>query len=165
MYQAKEKVIDNHKVVVTQWPARKALSTKLKLIRIIGPGLGEIASGLKGQSLSNQSPKGIIDSEMNLEKLSPAIEKLLSALNEETFMSLVTTLMSATRVDDLEMSIELNFDATFSGNLATFYKVALFVLEVNFGSFFGENGIGLLKAKAVSLMQSGPMSNNTSPLK
>ena len=160
MYQAKEKVIDNHKVVVTQWPARKALSTKLKLIRIIGPGLGEIASGLKGQST-----KGLIDSEMNLEKLTPAIEKLLSALNEETFMSLVTTLMSATRVDDLEMSIESNFDATFSGNLATFYKVALFVLEVNFGSFFGENGIGLLKAKAMNLMQSGPVSQKDFPQK
>ena len=160
MYQAKEKVIGDYRVVVTQWPARKALSTKLKLIRILGPGIGEIASGLKGQST-----KGLMDSEMNLEKLAPAIEKLLSALTEEIFMRLVTTLMSATRVNDLDMSIESNFDSTFSGNLTTFYKVVLFVLEVNFGSFFGENGIGLLKAKAMNLMQSGPVSQNDFPQK
>jgi hypothetical protein len=159
MFAAKEKEIDGLKVVVTQWPARKALTTKLKLIRIIGPGLGELVGGFKGKG---EGLASALDSDMNMERFTPALEKLLSALSEEMFMSLVITLMSSVRVNDVDMSSEKEFNMQFAGSLESFYKIVWFVLEVNYGSFFGESGIGNLKGMMEKLTPSSPMPQKNS---
>jgi hypothetical protein len=153
MYEAKEKSIDGHKVTVSQWPARKALAIKLKLIRAVGPSLGELVSSARGDNLN-----AALDSNMNMDRLGSALERLLGALDEVTFMALTSDLMSGVRVDDLEMADDNNFNATFTGHLETFYKIVWFVLEVNFGSFFGESGIGKLTESVKGLMtKSSPM--------
>lgn len=148
MYEAKDKEIDGHKVTVTQWPARKALTVKLRLVRAIGPGLGEIIGGMKG------TEESVLDSDMDLSKVTTALEKLLSALDEATFMALIKTLISSVRVDEVDMSNEKEFDMMFTSKLELLYKVIWFVLEVNYGSFFGEGGIGEAVEKAKSLIPS-----------
>lgn len=152
MYEAREKEIDGLKVTVTQWPARKALAIKLKLVKAVGPSLGELASSSKGGATS-----GILNAEIGTDKLGSAIEKLLSALDETTFMTLVTLLMSGVRVNGVEMSDENAFNVQFTGRLEAFYKIVWFVLEVNFGSFFGEGGIGRLTTAVKNLTQQQPV--------
>lgn len=148
MYEAKEREIDGHKVTVTQWPARKALTTKLKLVRAIGPSLGEIIGGMKG------TEESVLESDLDLSKVTAALEKLLSALDEATFMSLIKIFMSGVRVDEVDMSNDKEFDMMFTSKLDLLYKVIWFVLEVNYGSFFGEDGIGKAMEKAKNLIPS-----------
>jgi len=151
MYESKEKEIDGYKVTVTQWPARKALTTKLRLFRILGPGLSELLGGFKGNATD------VLNTDINMEKFSPAIEKLLSGLDETMFLSIVCIMMSNVRVNDMEMKDENAFNVQFAGKLEVFYKIVWFVLEVNYGSFFGESGIGKLKGIVEKMTPSQPM--------
>lgn len=157
MLEAKEREIDGHRVTVTQWPARKALAIKLRLARAVGPGLGELISGIDSKDIGSA-----LDSNIDLSKLVPAIEKLLGGLDESTFMALTDSLMSNVRVDDVEMNNQNNFNEVFTAHLETFYKVIWFVLEVNYGSFFGEGGIGGAVSKIGSLTASSPVPRNSS---
>lgn len=137
MYEAKSKEIDGLNVVVTEWPARKALMTKLRLSRIVTPSIGELIGG--ANSINQDS---LLDSDVDLEKVGSAIGTLMSDLTDDQFKWLIKIMMSCVHVDDMDMSDEKNFDVKFAGSLASFYKIVWFVLEVNYGSFFGKGGIG-----------------------
>ena len=145
MIETKKKTIDKLKISVTQWPARKAFKHKRKLGYIFGPALGEIASGLENAKSGDSD--SLLDGDYDLSKLGVAFEKLFDRLTDEEIDSIFEWMFSGVRIDEKELT-EDSIDVIFAGKMVTVYKVMGFVLEVNFGSFLGQSGIGKLLKKS-----------------
>jgi len=135
MVDKKEKKIDGMEVMVTQFPARFGFKMQAKLVKIFGPVIGVLLGGTEGDT------DKILDSNLDAEKLAGAIAKLFDSVDENEALALVLQLMQTTRINGQEVN-ETSFDSLFPGKYQTMYKVLGFVLEVNYGSFFGEGGIG-----------------------
>jgi len=134
MVDNKEKEIDEMKVSVTQFPARFGFKMQAKLLKIFGPVIGTVLSG------NDVSTSGL-DSTVSMDKLADAVRILFDVIDEDKALALVLELLQSTRINGQEVN-EATFDALFPGKYATMYKILGFVLEVNYGSFFGEGGIG-----------------------
>lgn len=131
MIETKEKYIDGHKYTVTQFPARRALTLKTKLVKLVAPSLFTAMSGQK---------QGASVLDMPLDK---AINMLVERLDEDHLINLIFELLASTRRDGKELN-ESHFNMVYAGNFGELYKALFFILEVNFGSFFQEIGIGNL---------------------
>ena len=129
MIDTKEKTIDEHNVMVTQFPGRRALLFKTRLIKLIGPSVAQMFTGKS------------LDANVDFSVISKALDKLAENLKEDEYVKFVLDLLQCTRLDGKEIS-ESVFDNEFAGNLLLMYKVLWFTLEVNYGSFFGQGGIG-----------------------
>ena len=105
---------------VTQWPARKSLKLKTRMVKLVGPTAGRLLSG----GLSG------MDEEMDI---SSAVDALVDRLNPDTFDQLVQDLLSSTRIEGKEANQV--FDQHFAGNFSELYQGLAFVLEVNYGDF------------------------------
>jgi len=146
MVETKDKTIDGKRVTVSQFPARRALNLKIRLIKLMGPSIVQLFGKAKA-----------ITTSMPVEDIIPAMERLTAALDPDQFVDLILELLSMTRVDGREACV--NFDMEFAGNLPFVYKIVWYVLEVNFGNFFGQNGIG--KAlNQLNTAQQTPMASN-----
>lgn len=147
MIETKEKYISGVKYTSTQFPARRALKLKTKLIKILAPS---VFTGIG--AASSQS---ILDVSLDSPLLGKAVEMLVNRLDEDTMVNLVMEMLSSTRREGKELS-DTHFDMVYAGNFAELYKALYFVLEVNFGSFFQEMGIGNLEALQVGQTPSNP---------
>jgi hypothetical protein len=130
MIDTKEKTIDGRNVMVVQFPGRRALFFKTRLLKLIGPAIAQMFTG-----------KNPLETEVDFSVVSKALDKLSERLNEDEFVKFVLDLLQCTRLDGKEISGAV-FDEEFAGNLLLMYKVLWFTLEVNYGSFFGQSGIG-----------------------
>ncbi len=130
MIETKEKQIDGHTYAVTQFPGRRAFKIKTAILLKLGPALAVSLAGAQGSG-----------ADLNIASIASALEKI--TMSSDEFLDLVLELISQTRRDGKEITPEV-FDLEFAGNLQTVYKVAAFVLEANFGNFFGSGGIGKL---------------------
>lgn len=136
MIRTEEKEICGHKITVTTYTGREGINIFAKLGRIIGPmfsGLG----GLDGLDLTK-----VTDSELAKAML-PMICKIFEALPETEYAPLLVRILRSTRLDGKEITPEI-FDIEFAGEYALLLQTVAFVLTVNYKSFFGESGIGLL---------------------
>ena len=71
---------------------------------------------------------------------------------------LILELLSECIRDDLAIN-RATFDTIFTGNLKELVEALKFVIEVNFGDFFGEGGIGALTDQAKAAMTMTPSEN------
>jgi hypothetical protein len=131
MIETKEKTIDGVTVMVTQFPGRLSLTNKARLIKLIGPSIARIFSS---------------DGGFSFDMLTDAIDALITRLDPSEFTRFVLDLLKCTRLDGREIT-DTEFDTAFAGNMPFMYKVLGFTLEVNYGSFFGEGGIGKILSK------------------
>lgn len=131
MIETKEKEIDGATYAVTQFPGRKALTLKVRLLSVVGPSLLSTIGAVKGGT-----------GEVEIDSLGGAAQKLVDNLSKEGAVNLVMELLSSTRRDGHEITPQL-FDMEFAGKLDTVWKVVWWVLEVNYGSFFAGKGIGI----------------------
>jgi hypothetical protein len=129
MIETKEKEIDGRMIMVTQFPGRRALSHKTRLIKLLGPAVAQLFTEDK------------IDLTKDISSLSKVIDKLSSTLDENDFVRFVLDLLKCTRLDGKEIT-EAVFDDEFSGDLLLMYKILWYTLEVNYGNFFAHSGIG-----------------------
>ena len=129
MIDTKEKIIDEHNVMVTQFPGRRALFFKTRLIKLVGPSVAQLFTGKS------------LDINMDFSIVAKALDKLAENLKEDEYVKFVLDLLQCTRLDEKEIN-DSTFDNEFAGNLLLMYKVLWFTLEVNYGSFFGQGGIG-----------------------
>jgi len=136
--ETRKKTIDNVEIAVTHLPARTAMRLKIKLVKLLSPSIGQIFGGL-GKVSKNTS---LLDLEIDMSLVSTAIEKLSERLDEQEFENLIFEILACTRLDGREIDTGC-FDTEFAGNLNLMYKIIWFTLEVNYGSFFGANGIGM----------------------
>lgn len=135
MIQEQEKEINGAKYRVQQFAARRGLGLKTRLIKLIAPTVLAV--------MGNQGQK------VNLDNIDPAllgkgIQGLLDNLDSDSVIKLVFDLLVNTWRDGVQVTSQNGtyFDSIYAGNYAELYKALLFVVEVNFGSFFQELGIG-----------------------
>ena len=136
MIETREKQIHGAVYSVTQLPARRALRLKAKLLRLFGPALAQLF--LPGNN--SESMSGLPFSKTEAVR---AVESLMSQLDDKIFESLVLELCQGVRKDGMELTDSV-IDVEFAGDLGTLMQVLWFVIDCNFGSFFGESGIGSL---------------------
>lgn len=135
MIETIEKTIDGKRYSITQMTARRALRMKAKLLKTFGSSLAEIFLPSKEEPIEGLgfSKKEAVN----------ALSSLALQLDDNTFDSLITELLSGVRKEGVELT-ESVIDFEFAGELFTLFKVIWAVLEVNYGSFFGKSGIGSL---------------------
>ena len=136
MISVKEKEIDGAKYTVTQMTARRALQMQAKIMKLIGPSIGEAISASGGEA-----------------SFGKAIGTLAATLDEKTFDSFILELLNGVRKNGMELK-ESTIDLEFAGALNTLFKVLAFVLEANYADFFSEGGIlkEVWQAVALSMM-------------
>ena len=130
MIYTKEKTIDNHTIMVTSYPGRRALTNKTRLIKLLGSSFARLFS----------------DDQSEFEMLGTAIDILVEKISPDEFTRFMMELLCSTRIDGKEID-ETTFYNEFSGNLPFMYKILWFTLEVNYGNFFADGGIGKILTK------------------
>ncbi len=142
MIETKTKQIDERSVSVTQFPARKGLKIKLRLLKMVAPGLASATGILQGG----------LEVDFDSKVLAYAVGQLVDSMgNDATVDFIVKELMQGTRLDDKEITDSL-FDMEFAGDYGLLYKIIAFILEVNYGSFFENLNIGSLTSKFSSVV-------------
>ena len=153
MIETKKKTIDGAEYSVTQFPARRGLALKLRLVKLIGPALAEAAGALNPGSGS-----GLLqDIQIDPGIIQKAVATLVEGMDESTG-ELIFDLLSMTRKDSRELT-EAVFDQEFAGNYLTLYKVLGFVIQAN--GFFGQGGIGTLQAAVTPMTEKARMEHTS----
>ena len=140
MIEEKTKLINDATYVVQQFPARRGLKLKTKLAKLIAP----TAVALIG-SVSKDKSGGIsLDSEANPDTIAKAITGLVSNLDSDEILSLVFGLLEMTTRNGVNLVSQngAHFDMIYAGNYGELVQALVYVVEVNFGSFFRGLGIG-----------------------
>lgn len=142
MIETKEKTIDNRQVMVTQYPGMISLTNKMKILKLLGPGIGDTL----GKVNLDDNVEG------KLELLIQTMGSICAHLDPVQFTDFVLELLKGVRLKVNGEFQEVNsaiFDLEFAGNLLLMYKILWFTLEVNYGNFFGKGGLGeILKKKS-----------------
>lgn len=133
MIETKEKEINGSRYTVTQMTARRALRMKAKLLRLFGAPLAQLFLPSGEEPIDGMA--------FSKDEAVKALQSLAMELDDKTFEFLIVELLKEVRKDGVELT-ESVIDLEFAGDLLTLFKVVWFVLEANFGSFFGEGGIG-----------------------
>jgi len=137
-----EKQIGNHFYKAGAFPARKALSLKLKLAGLLGPALSSIkindvggADSLNG--LTSSDGVSISGDEMKvIAVIASAIGGALANINEKQFMGIVDEMIELVEVkenDTLGYSkLSASFDTIYMCDLGELYLVLAEVFVLNF---------------------------------
>jgi len=164
----KEKEIDGILFSVAPFQAMEALKLKRELFEKLGPAFGQ-ALGLLKNGITD-----VGEIELNGEAAARTIEKLISKLDEETFIGLIRRLLrnvtASMTVEGKQVkrsfaanTFDASLDVVFSGRLFTIYPVILLVLEANYPDFFGKmGGIGSKIRQMATSVQPVPASENGS---
>lgn len=128
-----EKFIDGSNYTVTQFPARRAIRLKAKLIKLFGPVLAQVFLTTDTKTSDDQKKSDLIK----------AVELLACSIDENQFENLAIELLASTRKNGVELTGP-NIDLEFAGDMAALYQVMWFVVEANFSNFFSMMGIGSL---------------------
>jgi hypothetical protein len=131
MISTKEKVIDGHTILVTQYAGRRAFEYKARLFKLMGSSIARLFTGTQ---------------QFNQEAFAPAVDALIENIEPKALVDFLLELFCSTRIDGKEITGEV-FDMEFAGNMTLMYKILWFTLEVNYGSFFGGAGIGKILSK------------------
>jgi len=125
--ETKERVIDGHTVMVTQYPAVMAVNMQARLLKFLGEGLVTLLMADK----SDAAPR-----------IELALIGLFNKLDPKDMQSLISDLFSCTRVSGTAngqgYNVEANgsgFEIAFAGKLLFMYKCLWFVLEANYSDF------------------------------
>jgi hypothetical protein len=139
MMQSETKTIGSTEYEVTQLPSGRGRKLLLRLVRIVGPAVGELLKGGEAGTATLAS--------VSAEGLSAAVGELAARLGEDDFEYAVKELASSTkvRVDGGGLvPLASVLDLHFAGAYGEMLSWLAFALEVNFRSFF--SGLGSLVA-------------------
>jgi hypothetical protein len=157
MIETREKQIHGAVYSVTQLPARRALRLKSKLMRLFGPALAQLL-------LPGGNSENITGLPFSKQEAVKAVESLIQQLDDKTFENLVIELCQGVRKEGMELT-ESVIDVEFAGDLGTLMQVLWFVIDCNFGSFFGESGIGSLFGASAPIPQNRQPDTRTTSIR
>ncbi len=136
MQSTTELVIGDVEYKITTFPAFKGLTYLQKLLKIVGPAIGEIFS--KAASSGEEG----FELDIEDEALSTAIRELTVNMDKENVAQLVQDMI----IDAvLKNGQPLQFNQEFSGNYGAMVKILAAIIKENYSSFFGESGFGGLQ--------------------
>lgn len=121
------------KVVGNTFPATKGYRIKTKLIALVLPSMG---------GLSKKDKESEID---DLAFLAKIAEKIVDGTAEKLLKEIISGIDLFHNGIKYDLSNETEFDTIFSGDYMLLYDIILWCLKENFGSLFGENGLGKFK--------------------
>lgn len=147
----REREIDGRAVAVSHFPGRRGLSILTRLVKLVGPALGALV-GTTSQTVN-------LDTEVSVDA---AVKALMEQLDAKGTVDFVMELLTCTRLDGKEVK-DAVFDMEFAGNYMLLVHVLAFVLEVNYSSFFGPNGIGNLVEKVQQQVTSAKSPAGSTP--
>lgn len=169
----RERLIGEHMYRVTQLGAKPGRAMLVRLVKLLGPGIGSFVGGI-----GRVGPPPSKPNELQLEAMEESglalgfadgIHELCARLNEKDFGELVDQFARHTVVvvsDELQPQLTEIFDQHFAGRYDLMLKWLAFCLEINFGSFFGgaaDSRSGLLRMwKVLSTYKSRSTSTGTS---
>lgn len=124
--ETETKVIGDHEISVTQWPATTAMTNKFRLAKTFGATLAIIAAQL------NQKGKST-DAE-DAEALAKGFSVLFEKNDPEDMVKLIKSFVIGTGCDGERITVT-SFEELFSGNtLMEAYKIFIFVIKVNYAN-------------------------------
>jgi hypothetical protein len=140
MIEEKTKVINENTYVVQQFAARRGLKLKTRLIKLIAP----TAFALMGSVGKDKQGNISLDSEANPDMVAKAVSGLVNNLESDSVVELIFALLETTRRNGVEVTGQngSHFDMIYAANYGELSQALMFVIEVNFGSFFRDLGIG-----------------------
>jgi hypothetical protein len=118
-------------------PARRGLRVGMKIARIIAPAFAALAGASSGVG-------NILDRKIEPVALGKAVDLLFEHLDDRDFDALLNDILASTFVNDRE--VLKVFDMHFANNYGELRELIIWVVAENFGSFFGQGGIGSLAA-------------------
>jgi hypothetical protein len=133
--EVKTKTINGKEIMVTPFTGFISQRYLTKVVKLFGPG---IAGVLSGNSMD------ILNSDLSV--FGDAIGRLTDRLDPDELSKFILDLLSMVRINKVEITQE-SFDLEFQGNLSFMYKILWFVMEVNWGDFFGKSGFGEMISK------------------
>jgi hypothetical protein len=112
---------------VSELDALSALKIQAKLIKILGPAIAD----LKGSKLTKEVAK---------ERMTAAILSLVERFDDEAVVDLMSSLFEEkVNYEHTDGNlVKATLSTHFTGKLSAMWKVALFILEVNFGDLLGK---------------------------
>lgn len=122
MLKQEKKVIGSTKYLVTQMDGIRALQVQTKLIKILGPAVASVVTG------------GSLDMKVMKEVLFKELPNILSRFDDDLVNKFVLSLFAhGVFKEDKNGHPEIvDFEVEFGGKINEMWKVALFILEVNF---------------------------------
>lgn len=125
--ETESKTIGDNEYSVTQWPATKAMTMKLRLIKAFGASIAIIAGQIKtGDDLDNS------DNDANA--FAAGLSSIFNNNSPEEIVSLIKESIINVSCNGTKIT-DSSFDQLFSGDdLLEAYKVFLFVLKVNYSN-------------------------------
>ena len=145
--------VDNMNFQIQQFPARKGMRLEKKTISILSPVLDFLTSNKDllaeavdpGTSKNKRKGKGksILDAEIDFSKLSDAIQKILSGLDDSEFDDYIFAMLENVFYLDGKAEAQLKpelFDRIFVGKSLTVYKLLIEVMKANNFIFFAFKG-------------------------
>lgn len=127
MIEPVEKEIDGRTYIVSPLPATKGLAVLTRIIKVVGPSIGEI---------------GDIETVMSSD-LTLVLKGLSERLDETVVSGVVSDLLSTVQVraDGRYTELARIIDTEFAGRIGRMLRLLGVCLEVNFGDFFGAGGL------------------------
>lgn len=122
MLNQKKKLINGVTYAVTQMDGFRALKTQTKLIKILGPAVASVLTG------------GDLDSNTIYKTLLAELPNILSRFDDNIVNEFIASLFehNVFKLDSLGNPDKIDFGIEFGGRINDMWKVALFILEVNF---------------------------------
>lgn len=153
MLKTEQRTVGSTAFKVTQLGASAGMQLMVRLTKVLGPVLGELAKGGDSNGATN-----LMD--VRGDALAGALQQLATHLTYEDLEYVCETLGAMT---EIEMEggkwVRLNRamrEIHFAGNYGELFRWLAFALEVNYSSFFGESGVGAALAKATAPPSSSP---------
>ncbi len=136
MQRAIDVTIGDVEYTVTTFPAFKGLTYLQKLLKIVGPAIGEIFSKAAADG------EALADISVDDEALSFAIRELTTNLDKENVAQLVQDMIkdAVTKAGQ-----PITFNQEFSSNYGALMKLIGTIVKENYQSFFGESGFAELQ--------------------
>lgn len=134
MLNSQTKTIDGVEYSCQELPPKKALLLKYRLLKFVGKSFRKLVTTLDIDKL-----KGSEETKLAKENLTEAAQILgdfFEKLEPEQAVTLLEEIVTQAKIDGRN----LNLDMDFQGNWDTAYKVAFFVLSVNFSKYFKKLG-------------------------
>lgn len=132
MQSSRELTIGEVEYRITTFPAFKGLTFLQKLLKLVGPAIGEIFA------------KSSTGDEASIEEvaLSGAIKELTTNLDKENVAQLVQEMIKA---GVTKSGQPIQFDQEFSGQYGVLFELVGAIIKDNYSSFFGESGFEKLQ--------------------
>ena len=122
MATTRSKMIDGKNVSFKAWGFLTMMPIKRKLVSLIGevaPELLEVYEGFEGADDFGDFETGSVVK---------MIGNFFKALDEETLMWFIKTVLQNVVIDDIPMNTEEQIDDVLTGEMVTFYKIVYFVM-------------------------------------